>query len=94
MKRRILAAIMAIAVAASMTACSSGDSASQSSADNTAAEGEAAEADAAAEETSDNTGIRKERSCFLQRQLPTMNSSGSWLRNVRKWWRQPGILLN
>ena len=59
MKRRILAAIMAIAVAASMTACSSGDSASQSSADNTAAEGEAAEADAAAEETSDNTGDSK-----------------------------------
>lgn len=58
MKRKMLAVIMAIAVAASMTACSSGGSASDSSADDTAAE-ETAETATAEEETDSGTGNSK-----------------------------------
>ncbi|MGI6006411.1 MAG: sugar ABC transporter substrate-binding protein [Ruminococcus sp.] len=59
MKRKVLAVIMAIAVAASMTACGSGNSASESSADNTAAEEGAAGTDTAEEETNGGTGDSK-----------------------------------
>ena len=58
MKRKILAVIMTIVVAASMTACGSGGSDSESSTDDTATEKEAAEADAE-EEKSGDTGESK-----------------------------------